>query len=604
LDFLKSNKREVQLFEQEYSFLDYLVKQKVICKAKVAYLLLAHAYSSNSITTLVLNSRFLSYEDCITNLVAFTGTLPFKDCAFESILGDYCQVNFYCTKGYLNYLNTQGKVGILVKNLDIQLITDLVKNNPELSISICTSSDFFFILEQRFANLVLAQSKSFSKFVNSVAAADIAYWHILFGAFALNILALYFLSWLWHISNISILISQNCFKIFLIWSALVSYRKYTELDYCIDYPVYSILVPIYREENVNSILNAIARLLYPKHKLDVKLLVEDGDELTEKSIKSIRIPYYVHILRIPHSLPKTKPKALNFAMPYVTGQYLTIYDAEDIPEPGQLIKALEAFSRLPLHYICLQAKLRFYNMNENILTKMMSIEYSILFNYLIYGLTVNNFPVPLGGTSNHFKTLMLKQIGCWDAYNVAEDADLGMRIFANRYRVGTIDSFTSEEAPVDVWAWLLQRSRWIKGYWQTFFVFFCQRKRFTFKQAVGVYNFIGFATYSQFIFPVTTFYMIFNYNSHIASFWIINTIISFVYVIPASFLGIYKLKIANKKYKYVTLSVCYIFYFCLHFVASLMAILDLLITPFRWQKTEHGVSKTLKRLEDISLRKQ
>ena len=358
----------------------------------------------------------------------------------------------------------------------------------------------------------------------------------------------------------------------MLWSALAYRKKFinTGLDYCKDYPVYSILVPIYREENVSRILDSIARLLYPKHKLDVKLLVEDGDELTERELRNTSIPYYVHVIRILHSSPKTKPKALNFAMPYVTGQYLTIYDAEDIPEPSQLIKALELFSRLPLNYICLQAKLRFYNASENILTKMMSIEYSILFNYLVYGLSINNFPVPLGGTSNHFKTLMLKQIGCWDAYNVAEDADLGIRIFANQYRVAVLDSFTAEEAPVSVWAWLLQRSRWIKGYWQTFFVFCCQRHRFDFKQAFGVYNYIGFATYNQFIFPIITFCMIFNCNKYLRLFWLINAIISLAYIIPASFLGIYKLKLANKKYEYVTLSLCYIGYFFLHFIASLI----------------------------------
>ncbi len=606
MDLLKCNKEQDEFFEKEYSFLlDYLIKQKLICKAKASYLLLAHAYSTGSIITLILNSGFLSYEDCINSFVAFTGVLSFKDCDFESMLGDYCELNLYCKRGYFYYLNSQGKVGILVKDLDIQLITDLVKNNSDKPLSVCSSSDFFSVLEKRFEFLVLAQSQSFSKFVNSVAADSLSYGYILLGAFTFYIFTLHLASWLFYLSNISILISQNCFKIFLIWSALVGRQKFinTGLDYCKDYPVYSILVPIYKEENVSGILDAIARLLYPKHKLDVKLLVEDGDELTERELRNISMPYYVHVIRIPHSSPKTKPKALNFAMPYVTGQYLTIYDAEDVPEPSQLVKALEKFSTLPLNYICLQAKLRFYNMNENILTKMMSLEYSVLFNYLVYGLSIINFPVPLGGTSNHFKTLMLKQIGCWDAYNVAEDADLGIRIFANQYRVAVLDSFTAEEAPVNVWAWLLQRSRWIKGYYQTFFVFFCQRHRFGFKQAFGVYNYIGFATYNQFIFPIITFCMIFDCNKHLRFFWMINTIISFVYIIPAAILGIYKLKLATKKYEYITLSLCYIGYFCLHFIASVVAILDLAITPFRWQKTEHGVSKTIKRLNDISLRK-
>ncbi len=602
--FLEFN-QEKALFEREYSFLlDYLLQNDLLCKAQVAYLLLAHAYSHHSIVVLILNAGFLSYESCIKSITTFTGALHFEKSSFEKIIGKYADVNFYCRSGYLPYQNAENDTCILVKNLDLQLINNLINKNAKVKVSICTACEFFHLLEIRFQPYVLAQSKSFVKFVNLVGAQDLKYGYIILRALTLFTGSLLFCPWIFHLTNAFILLSQNCFKIFLLWTSLVRNKEFANAEeyYFTDYPMYTILVPMYKESNASSILHAISRLFYPKHKLDVKLLIEEDDQVTDKAIRSIDIPYYVHILRIPDLNPKTKPKALNFAMPYVTGQYLTIYDAEDIPEPSQLIKALESFARLPLNYMCLQAKLRFYNMNENMLTKMMSIEYSILFNFLVYGLSVANFPVPLGGTSNHFKTMMLHQIGCWDAYNVAEDADLGIRIFANQYRVGVIDSFTSEEAPVHLWAWLLQRSRWIKGYWQTFSIFLCQRERFSFKQAFGVYNFVGFATYNQLIYPIFIFYMLFGQGGWFRFFWFLNTLASVVYVIFASILGINKLGLADKKYKYLTLSICYTAYFSLHFIASIIAILDLAVTPFRWQKTEHGLSKAIQKPGHILLR--
>lgn len=598
------NQKE-QHFECEYSFLlDYLFANHLICKAQAAYILLAHAHSGDLITMLILHSGFVSYENCIKGIASFTKTLTFANSDFKCTLGKYSELNSFCKQGYVCYQDNNQNIGVLVKNLDIHLIIDLVSSNTWSKISICTSFEFFSSLEVKFGSYVLAQARSFVKFINFVSAADLKYGYIISGAFVLCGLSLRFCSWIFHLANVGILFSQNCFKIFLIWNAIIGGKDFinAETDYFACYPYYSVLVPAYREKSVKGIVEAISRFLYPKHKLDVKLLVEEDDHITERAIKSVAIPHYVHVLKVPRSHPKTKPKALNFAMPYVIGQYVTVYDVEDIPEPSQLLKSLEAFNRMPMNYMCMQAKLRFYNMHENLLTKMMSIEYGVLFNFLVYGLSITNFPVPLGGTSNHFKTEMLRQIGCWDAYNVAEDADLGVRIFANRYRVGVIESFTSEEAPVQVWPWLLQRSRWIKGYWQTLFVFFCHREKFNIKQAFGVYNFIGFATYNQLIFPIATFCMLFEQNKYVRLLWMVNTIASFTYVLLASILGIYKLGLADKKYKYLTLTICYMAYFCLHFVASIIAILDLAITPFRWHKTEHGVSKTMQRLSDISLR--
>lgn len=77
---------------------------------------------------------------------------------------------------------------------------------------------------------------------------------------------------------------------------------------------------------------------------------------------------------MPYSEPRTKPKALNYAMSYARGRYVVIYDAEDRPEADQLIKAIARFSELTPQYSCLQAKLNYYNRNENLLTKLFGID--------------------------------------------------------------------------------------------------------------------------------------------------------------------------------------------------------------------------------------
>ena len=187
-----------------------------------------------------------------------------------------------------------------------------------------------------------------------------------------------------------------------------------------------------------------------------------------KALSIVDLPKYIHVIKVPVSFPRTKPKAMNYAISYVKGEYLCVYDAEDRPDSDQLLKALQAFKELSQEYACVQARLNFYNPNENMLTSFFSIEYSLWFEYLLKGLNLYELPITLGGTSNHFKVSALEKIGYWDAYNVTEDADLGIRLYSNGYKVHIIDSETLEEAPIGLFNWLAQRTRWIKG----FIVFF------------------------------------------------------------------------------------------------------------------------------------
>ena len=86
-------------------------------------------------------------------------------------------------------------------------------------------------------------------------------------------------------------------------------------------------------------------------------------------------------------------------------------------------------------------------------------------------------PLPLGGSSNHFRTAVLREVGGWDAWNVTEDADLGFRLARFGYRSVTFDSTTNEEAPIRFRAWLGQRSRWMKGWMQTWGVHMREPRR-------------------------------------------------------------------------------------------------------------------------------
>ena len=237
-------------------------------------------------------------------------------------------------------------------------------------------------------------------------------------------------------------------------------------------PIYSILIPLYKEVgNIKIITEGIVNILYPKYSLDIVILVEENDPETIKELYATNISFPVRIIIVPYSLPQTKPKALNYGYYFTKGDFITIYDAEDKPDKDQLLKALREFNKLPNEYMCLQAKLNFYNKDENILTKFFSIEYFHWFNCLLSALEKLSLPITLGGTSNHFKSDLLKEIGLWDSYNVTEDADLGIRIYMYGYKTKLLDSYTLEESPIDIMSWLFQRSRWIKGNLQTIMVY-------------------------------------------------------------------------------------------------------------------------------------
>ena len=235
-------------------------------------------------------------------------------------------------------------------------------------------------------------------------------------------------------------------------------------------PTYTVLVALYREAAVvPRLVRALGRLDYPAAKLDIKFLLEADDTATLAAFRAVPLPARFEVVVVPDGQPRTKPRALNAALPLARGAHLVVYDAEDVIEPDQLRRAATLFARAPASTACLQGHLVIDNQDDGLLPRLFAIEYAALFEVLGPALAAWRVPTPLGGTSTHFRTRVLRELHGWDAWNVTEDADLGMRLAIAGYHVGDLPSATYEEAPKQLKAWLRQRTRWMKGFLQTSF---------------------------------------------------------------------------------------------------------------------------------------
>ncbi|MDB5473600.1 MAG: glycosyltransferase [Devosia sp.] len=235
-------------------------------------------------------------------------------------------------------------------------------------------------------------------------------------------------------------------------------------------PVYSVLIPLRDEAAmVPQLFAAMRRLDYPAERLDIKFVVETRSPGTVAAVERGLGEFQFSMVRVINAKPYTKPKALNYALPLCRGEFVVVFDAEDIPDPDQLWKAALRFRQAP-EIVCLQARLAIANGQANWLAALFAGEYAGLFGVLLPALANWRLPMPLGGTSNHFRISALREIGGWDAYNVTEDADIAMRLARLRLGVDTLDSRTREAAPTRLGPWMGQRTRWMKGWMQTFIV--------------------------------------------------------------------------------------------------------------------------------------
>lgn len=380
-------------------------------------------------------------------------------------------------------------------------------------------------------------------------------------------------------------------------------------------PIYSILCPLYREAHIlPGFLSAIEKIDWPKDRLDVMLLLEENDQETIDVARSMALPRYVRVVVVPHSMPKTKPKACNYGLGFAKGEYLVIYDAEDIPDPFQLKKAYLGFQKVPRDVRCLQAKLNYFNPHQNLLTRFFTAEYSLWFDLVLTGLQTLNTSIPLGGTSNHFRTEDLRELEGWDPFNVTEDCDLGVRLFKKGYTTAIIDSVTLEEANSNVRNWIRQRSRWIKGYMQTYLVH--MRHPIKFVREFGVHAFIfqlnvGGKIAFMLINPLLWVATI----SYFTMYALVGPTIESLYpsaifymaavsAIFGNFLCIYYYMIGCAKRGHWPV-VKYVFfipiYWFLASIAACMATYQLFVRPHFWEKTHHGLHIALPKKRPVPI---
>ncbi len=400
------------------------------------------------------------------------------------------------------------------------------------------------------------------------------------------------------------------YKFFLVASAVGSDLEIPITDEEIaalkddELPVYTILIPVYKEASVlPSLLKSIGQLDYPKIKLDVKVLLEQNDEETIDAFIKINPPDFIKGVVVPSSLPKTKPKACNYGLIHAKGEYIVIFDAEDRPDHDQLKKVVAAFNKCPENVICMQAKLNYFNRQQNVLTQWFSSEYSMWFDLFLPGLDARNVPIPLGGTSNHFKKYALLEAGAWDPHNMTEDADLGIRMYKLGYRTKIVDSTTYEEANSDVKNWVRQRSRWVKGYIQTWLVH--MRHPFKLIRDIGLRAFFSF----QMVIGGNIFTVIIN-----PLYWIITAawflfqfdILSSLFPGPIYYLGAFSLFFGNFAFTYMNVAgamrrghydlVKYALlspaYWVLMSIGGWRGFIQLLSKPHYWEKTIHGLASS------------
>lgn len=256
-------------------------------------------------------------------------------------------------------------------------------------------------------------------------------------------------------------------------------------------PRVTLLIPLLDEPETAAVLfDALERLDWPRELLDVKLILEEGDLRTRAALEATPPPPFCTVITAPAGAPRTKPRALNVALDFAEGEIIGVYDAEDLPEPDQIRRVARILRNAPPEVACVQCRLAYYNARENWLTRCFAIEYAMWFDVLLRGFRALRLPIPLGGTSVFFRRAALEQVGGWDAHNVTEDAELGMRLARAGFRCEISASCTYEEASSQTGQWLRQRSRWLKGFMATWLAH--MRRPAALWRDLGARGFIGF----------------------------------------------------------------------------------------------------------------
>ena len=369
-----------------------------------------------------------------------------------------------------------------------------------------------------------------------------------------------------------------------------------------DWPRYTILCPLYREAIVvPQFVQAMQALDYPADKMQILFLTEEDDVETRTAIAAMDLPQHFSIVTVPAGQPRTKPRACNFGLLQATGDYVVIYDAEDVPDPLQLKKAVLTFANHGADLACVQARLNYYNTRQNLLTRWFTVEYSLWFDLMLPGMQQMKLPLPLGGTSNHFRMEMLRRVGAWDPFNVTEDCDLGLRLARSHLKTIMLDSTTYEEANSQVKNWIRQRSRWIKGYLLTYLVYMRQPLSYLrqgrLREFISLQLVIGGKMAALFVNPLMwallAIYILFRPVD------VYHTL----FPMPVLYMGMLCLIFGNFLYTYTHLVGCmkhsryslirWAFFIPIYWVmmsiAASLALFQLIFKPHYWEKTKHGL---------------
>ena len=364
-------------------------------------------------------------------------------------------------------------------------------------------------------------------------------------------------------------------------------------------PKVSILIPLYKEKDIASqLIVRLERLDYPRSHLEILLVLESHDCQTKACLAALKLPSWIRVIEAAPGQIKTKPRALNYALPFCMGDIIGVLDAEDAPEPSQLRSVVTKFSKVDAKTVCLQGRLDYYNPRSNWLARCFTMEYASWFRVLLPALAQLGFAIPLGGTTLYFRRSALVELGGWDAHNVTEDADLGIRLARTGYCCAMLDTTTFEEANNKPLLWIKQRSRWIKGYMMTYAVHMRAPKRLL--RDLGLRQFFGF----QLVFlPAILMFLL---APVVWSFWLIP-----LGIVPAENFGVPRPILTGLIYLYCaafTLDMLVsavglfkaghrkilpwipsqYFYFPLATFAAIKALVEVVITPYYWDKTSHG----------------
>ena len=383
-------------------------------------------------------------------------------------------------------------------------------------------------------------------------------------------------------------------SIFLIYSAIKRddfehFDKYKNMNFK-QLPKYTILVPMFKEnkKTIEQLIKAISNIEYQQNLLDVKLVLEEDDIGTHKIIQTIRLPEYITSIFVPYFEPRTKPKALNVASLFALGEYLVVYDAEDIPERQQLLKSVYEFN-LNKEVQILQCCLHFYNYRKNFLTQCFNIEYSVWFKNVLKTLSDFNITLPLGGTSNHIRFAYLEKVNFWDSYNVTEDLELSVITNKNDVKICHLNSDTREWCVVNFSGFIKQRTRWLKGYLLTYFTHF--NDFLSVKHINNAFFFhvvVGFNALCFLCMPLVFFIACYQYYKYkyLICYYLISNLVYYV-----QYIFIYTSLIRNIDVLLIRKTIIafflYPFYFILHIFASWKAFFEIFYKPFYWSKTSH-----------------